>query len=56
MKTREFILWFFIIILFAIVILNHVCIRNIMNIMNTMIETDKLIIFWMDYKDIMMMI
>ena len=56
MKIRELLLWFFIIIALAIAINNLIGIREIMKIINTMIETDKLIIFWMDYKDIMTMI
>ena len=56
MKIRELLLWFAVIIALAIAINNLFCIREIIKIMDTMIETDKLIIFWMDYKNIMTMI
>ena len=56
MKTRELLLWFAVIVALVIAIHNLINIRAIMNIMDTMIETDKLIIYWMDYKGIMTMI
>ena len=56
MKIRELLLWFAVIIALVLAIGNIFCIREIMKIMDTMIETDKLIIFWMDFKDSMMML
>ena len=56
MKIQDLLLWFFIIITLIITVGNLLCIREIMGIMDTMIETDKLIIYWMDYKGIMTLI
>ena len=56
MKTRELLLWFAVIIALAVAINNLFCIREIIKIMDTMIETDQIIIDWMSYKDIMTLI
>lgn len=56
MKTKELLLWFAVIITLALTIQNMISIRAIMNIMETMIETDKAIIYWMGIKNVMTMI
>lgn len=55
-KENNILLWFAIIVALVIAISNLLSIREITYIMETMIETDKAIIYWMDFKNIMTII
>ena len=56
MRIQDLLLWFFIIVTLIITIGNLLCIREIMVVMDTMNETDNLILYLMDYKGIMTLI